>query len=471
MDQLPSTLTPADINLTPTTEALITNPKPVWGRLFPTLTSLSAYDLQGPTFKLGKREDCDCVLTNDTLGNKLDNISREHFIITKEASQPVCIRDLSKNGTFLNGEKIGRKKSRILQNDDEISIGFQGLKVFIYKNFDGSRDIFLPLILQKKYYASKFLGKGACGEVRLIFDKRTCRPYAIKKIIKARSSQTYDMNNINAIQKEIRILENWTNHVSNLFSIIYCINTFYFNISPQPLIVSTYDIEETPDAFFITMEYMEGGQLGDLIKSCQLKEKHVKYFFHQIEIGLLYLHDNGIIHRDLKAENILLKEKDNLDTIIKISDFGLSKILDNDSLANTRCGTPFYTAPEVIDHAKPFYDRKVDIWSLGVLLYLMLSKELPFMYVKKEVKNNSSKLCHLIYCRSNDTRLLHQLILKGEYSMDEQSWDTVSEEGKDLVQKMLTVSPEGRINLEEISDHPWINEVPPYLYFKNVIEY
>ncbi|GJQ81753.1 putative forkhead associated domain protein [Trypoxylus dichotomus] len=418
MSQLPSTLTPADINLTPETEALITNPGNVWGRLFPTLECLSAYDLKRPTFKLGKNEDCDCVLTDETfIRTKLDNISREHFVITREPGKPVHIQDLSKNGTFLNGEKIGKRKSRILQNDDEISIGFQGLKVFIYKNFQDSKDDFLPSCLHKKYFASKFLGRGACGEVRLIFDKRTCRPYAIKKIIKAKSFGKQCMNNSSAIQKEIRILKDWANH---------------------PFIINMYDIEETPDAFFIAMEYMEGGQLTNLIKSGQLMEKHVKYLFYQIVVGIGYLHENGIIHRDLKPENILLKEKDSLDTIVKISDFGLSKILDNESLANTRCGTPFYIAPEIVDPTQPFYDRKVDIWSLGVLLYYMLSQELPFA--------------------PSDIKLLSQLVLKGQYNMDQPVWNSVTEDAKDLVQNMLTVRPENRINLEEISDHPWIGQ-------------
>ncbi|KAI4457144.1 ovarian-specific serine/threonine-protein kinase lok-related [Holotrichia oblita] len=418
ISQLPSTLTPADADLTPRTASLILNPGNTWGRLFPTLSTLLAYDLNKASFKLGKTESCDCVLSTDTfIKTKLDNISREHFIIKKEDDKPIYIQDLSKNGTFLNGEKIGRKKKRILQNDDAIAIGYQRLKVFIYKTFENAVDDFLPPSLQRKYYLSRLLGRGACGEVKLIFDKESCRPYAVKRIIKARSSKIFDMNHVKFIQKEIKILREMAHH---------------------PFIVKIHDVEETPDAFFLAMEYMEGGVLTDAITERRIPENEVKYFFYQILLAVSYLHDNGIIHRDIKADNILLKEKDNPNTIVKISDFGLAKILEQESVANTRCGTPNYIAPEILDKNKIFYDRKVDIWSMGVLLYLMLSQELPFI--------------------ASDISTLNKLIKKGRYSMKKPIWDEISTEAKDLIQKMLNISPEERIHLEVISDHPWIDQ-------------
>ncbi|KAK9739382.1 FHA domain [Popillia japonica] len=416
MSQLPNTLTPADYELTPGTASLISNPGNIWGRLFPTLECLSAYDLDKSSFKLGKTDTCDCILNTDTfIETRLDNISREHFEIKKEEGRPVYIVDLSKNGTFLNGEKIGRQRKRILQNDDAISIGYQALKVFIYKNFESGTDNFLPPTLQRKYYLSRLLGRGACGEVKLAFNKETCRPYAIKKIIKARSSRIFDMNHVNFIQKEIRILENMARH---------------------PFIVTVYEVEEALDAFFLTMEYMAGGTLSDLLVERQLPEYQVKFFFYQILIAVSYLHDNGIIHRDIKADNILLDDKDNPNTIVKISDFGLSKILEKESMANTRCGTPTYMAPEILDKTKIFYDRKVDVWSMGVLLYYMLSQSLPF--------------------NASDISSLYKLIKRGRYSTEGPIWDRISADAKDLIRRMLNIYPEERINLEEISDHDWI---------------
>lgn len=157
-----------------------------------------------------------------------------------------------------------------------------------------------------------------------------------------------------------------------------------------------------------------------------------KYVFKQIVLGLQYIHSKNIIHRDLKLENILI---DNLGTV-KICDFGVSKHLHNeDSKASECCGTPAYMAPEVIiagqsndkkkkkkvKEAKP-YGKECDIWSLGVVLYTMLYGQLPF--------------------RGVSTREIKDRVLAGKFALK----NPVSKAGQDLLEQMMQMEPEDRLN-------------------------
>lgn len=127
------------------------------------------------------------------------------------------------------------------------------------------------------------------------------------------------------------------------------------------------------------MEYLEGGELTDRILTIQpLPEATVKHLFYQIVQAVQYLHSRGITHRDLKPQNVLLVSHATK-TRVKVSDFGLSKlIVDDGSFLRTVCGTPYYAAPEIWDENHAVYDKKVDVWSLGVILYYMLEQDLPF---------------------------------------------------------------------------------------------
>lgn len=154
-------------------------------------------------------------------------------------------------------------------------------------------------------------------------------------------------------------------------------NLYYIDFLFQPNIVSVREIVETNECVYIVLEYMAGGELNNLITSLiPLREDEVKALFYQIVLAVQYLHSQGITHRDLKPENVLLKAH-KVDTTLKITDFGLSKIIhDEDDLMKTICGTPCYVAPEIL--RGKVYDQQVDIWSMGVILYYMLSQELPF---------------------------------------------------------------------------------------------
>jgi serine/threonine-protein kinase Chk2 len=331
-------------------------------------------------------------------------------------NEMVYIIDLSKNGTFVNGSKIGRNQKLIIHNNDEIAVGQPNVKVYMFNcniNYDNA-----PPEVRRKYFISKVLGQGAFGEVRLALDKRTFEQYAIKKITKGRSSTRVigQASHPQKIKTEVEILKSLS----------------------HPFIIKMREVFETDDSVFLILEYMKGGELtGRILSATPFPESEVKFIFYQIMLGVRYLHANGVTHRDLKPENVLL-HSDGSYPLAKISDFGLSKIMENISAMETTCGTIAYVAPEVLNHLKR-YNKQVDVWSLGVILFYMLSKTLPFT--------------------GPDRIAISRKILKGEILWDAKSWRGVSMTSRDLVRQMLTVDPNARISIERIFDHKWIAEV------------
>ena len=154
-------------------------------------------------------------------------------------------------------------------------------------------------------------------------------------------------------------------------------------------------------------------------------------------------HERNIVHRDIKPENILLQDK-NLH--IKLADFGLAKIIGEDSFTSTLCGTPSYVAPEILEHTKHRrYTRAVDVWSLGVVLYICLCGFPPF----------SDEL----YTADNPYSLSEQ-IKAGRFDYPSPYWDSVGDPALDLIDRMLTVDVDNRITIDECLEHPWITKQP-----------
>lgn len=184
---------------------------------------------------------------------------------------------------------------------------------------------------------------------------------------------------------------------------------------------------------------MEGGELFERIVKSRISESTVKLYFYQILLAVQYLHDNGIIHRDLKLENVLLSST-NEECCIKITDFGQSKILGETSLMRTLCGTPTYLAPEVLNTAGTGgYSKAVDYWSLGVILFICLSGYPPFS-------------------ESNCTTALKEQITRGLYNFIPAAWNHVSQPAQDLVKKLLVVDPEKRLTTKQALDHSWLQD-------------
>lgn len=152
-------------------------------------------------------------------------------------------------------------------------------------------------------------------------------------------------------------------------------------------------------------------------------------------------HDRGIVHRDIKPENILLTDKD---LHVKLADFGLAKIIGEESFTTTLCGTPSYVAPEILEDSRNRrYTRAVDIWSLGVVLYICLCGFPPF----------SDEL----YSKENPFTLTQQ-IKTGRFDYPSPYWDSVGDPALDLIDRMLTVDTEKRYTIDDCLEHPWTTE-------------
>jgi len=155
-------------------------------------------------------------------------------------------------------------------------------------------------------------------------------------------------------------------------------------------------------------------------------------------LALNYLHQQSITHRDLKPENVLLQLPDTNETLIKITDFGLSRFISEQSMMKTFCGTPNYLAPEVLEsRGEGSYTNKVDVWSLGVILYICLVGYPPFS-------------------DSPDLPPLSDQILKGSYTFPDEYWSGISDEAKNLIQKMMCIDPIQRLSMSQVLEDPWL---------------
>jgi len=200
-------------------------------------------------------------------------------------------------------------------------------------------------------------------------------------------------------------------------------------------VVKCYDAFETDDRLYLILELMSGGELFDrIVDQGHFTEKDAQKVTFKLLAALKYMHDKGIAHLDLKPENMLMASKEP-NAEVKITDFGLSKFFDEQSsLMKTPCGTPGYIAPEVL-HMRG-YNEKCDIWSLGVIVYILLCGFPPFY-------------------ADNDAQLFEK-IKKGQYEFLKPYWDPISAEAKAFVKRMLTVDPAKRPSAEELMADPWL---------------
>jgi calcium/calmodulin-dependent protein kinase I len=256
------------------------------------------------------------------------------------------------------------------------------------------------------------LGEGASAIVRKGIKRDSGETYAIKIIDKSQMGE----NELESLYNELKIM----------------------SIIDHPNIVRVYEYYECHGVVFIVMELMSGGELFDKIVEYEhYTEKQAAETFRPIVDAVRYCHKLGIVHRDLKPENLLYSSNEE-NAMIKVSDFGFAKFLIPKSKEQlfTACGTPSYVAPEIIESKG--YDAKVDCWSLGVILYVMLCGFPPF------------------YADDNNT--LFNMIKTADFEFHSPYWDNVSENAKDLIKKLLVVEPEKRLNTEEILKHPWLTQ-------------
>jgi calcium-dependent protein kinase len=205
----------------------------------------------------------------------------------------------------------------------------------------------------------------------------------------------------------------------------------------HPNIMKVYEYFNIDNYLFIVSELCTGGELFDKIKANKcLSEKVAGYIMKQLLSAVEFCHENNIIHRDLKPENILIESEEEAKKeyfTIKVIDFGTSDKLAKGKMFKQQIGTPLYIAPEVLNNN---YNEKCDLWSCGVILYIMLCGVPPF------TGENDDE----IYCS----------VKRGKINFDEEEWDYVSNDAKDLIKKLLTIDIKKRFSAKEALNHPWI---------------
>jgi serine/threonine protein kinase len=255
------------------------------------------------------------------------------------------------------------------------------------------------------------LGEGIFGSVKLGVEKKTKERVAIK-IIKKKSAKQSD---IELVRTEIDIMK----------------------LCHHPNVVSLLDHFENAEYIFIVMEYIRGGRLTDYMKEKKFNftEKRAAELIYELALGVKYLHKYGIVHRDLKPDNIMLTEA-NDEGHIKIMDFGLSKILGKKEKVTEGFGTLTFVSPEVL--IRQPYNKEVDIWSIGVILYLMLSGELPFDD------------------EEDDEQKIAKSIVYNELKFTSKKFNNKSKEVIQLIKECLTKDPKDRIKVDDILKSDWI---------------
>jgi len=267
----------------------------------------------------------------------------------------------------------------------------------------------LETIFTDQYELGRFLGKGAFSIVFEAKHKKNKTIHAVKIIKK------------DLVKADSRSQERLKNEIEILQSISH------------PHIIPLHNILETPINLYLIMELVKGGELFDkIVSKGYYSEKEAASVIKNVISAIDYLHRSNIAHRDLKPENLLLKEED--ETHVMISDFGLSRVLGDTSMAYTACGTPYYVAPEVV--LGKGYGKEVDLWSIGVITYFLLAGFPPFMGdTLREIVNQITNL---------------------DYEFPSPYWDLVSNNAKNFIRGLLTLDPNVRLTSQQALNHPWI---------------
>ncbi|KAG9402870.1 hypothetical protein AC1031_006413 [Aphanomyces cochlioides] len=207
----------------------------------------------------------------------------------------------------------------------------------------------------------------------------------------------------------------------------------------HPNILRLFDFFDEEHFYYIVTEYLEGGELFKrLVEKSYYTQQDAKNVVKTLLETIKYCHDMGIAHRDLKPENILLTSIYD-DASVKLADFGLAVEHHNGNSMVTRCGSPMYLAPEILDIGAP-YGKECDIWSIGVIVFMLLSGCPPFY--------------------DDNIAGLYSKIKAGQYEFDPYYWKHVSNEAKDFISRMLVVNPAERATAAELLQHEWIREPP-----------
>uniref|UniRef100_K3W6K2 Protein kinase domain-containing protein n=1 Tax=Globisporangium ultimum (strain ATCC 200006 / CBS 805.95 / DAOM BR144) TaxID=431595 RepID=K3W6K2_GLOUD len=281
----------------------------------------------------------------------------------------------------------------------------------------GLADVHSVAMFHSLYDVGDLIGRGAFSMVYLCRRKATQQIFAVKVINKMLCVKK------KTLRDEITVL----------------LRVKHANI------ISLEEVYESEQELLLVMERVTGGELFERIVQVGVySERQAAEIVANLLSALNYLHSCNIVHRDIKPENILLASHDSAE--VKLSDFGIAKVLEEEGedarsrgRAYTSCGTDYYVAPEVLKGEG--YDNKVDLWSLGVVVYIMLCGFPPFMEDESSFES------------------VYEKIRSGVLEFPAPYWTNISEEGKDLIRKLLNVVPHERYSAAQALEHPWIKGV------------
>eukprot|EP01095_Lingulamoeba_sp_RSL-Kostka_P014432 TRINITY_DN62_c0_g1_i2.p1 TRINITY_DN62_c0_g1~~TRINITY_DN62_c0_g1_i2.p1 ORF type:complete len:337 (-),score=134.15 TRINITY_DN62_c0_g1_i2:105-1115(-) len=315
-------------------------------------------------------------------------------ILSKESDNST-----KQNNTNNSNEENNNNEKTENHDEEENSIGEIKL--------DDDEEILRNEDIDDFYEMGKEIGRGGFSVVIEGIDRKTKEKFAIKCIKKT----MVEGDDIKLLRREIKIMKK-VNH---------------------PNILKLFEVFEDDEEFFLVMELVDGKELFDkIVEKGQYSEQDAANIVRQIVSAVDYLHANGIAHRDLKPEN-LLSAGDEEEEKIKIADFGFSKNFGEEKLM-TSCGSPGYVAPEVLTCES--YDKGVDMWSVGVIIYILLCGYPPFY--------------------ADNAPALFKKIMDVTYDFDDVSWDDVSEDAKNLIRHLLVKEPSERYTAKQCLDDPWV---------------
>ncbi|XP_058208440.1 CBL-interacting protein kinase 2-like [Rhododendron vialii] len=262
-------------------------------------------------------------------------------------------------------------------------------------------------VLMQRYELGRVLGQGTFGKVHFARNLETGMSVAVKIIDK---EKVFQVGLIEQIKREISVMR----------------------LVKHPNIIQLYEVMATKSKIYFVIEYVKGGELFNRVAKGKLKEDVARRYFQQLISAVDFCHSRGVYHRDLKPENLLLDENGNL----KVSDFGLSALAETkrqDGLLHTTCGTPAYVAPEVISR-KGYDGSKADIWSCGVILYVLLAGYLPF----------------------HDSNLIEMYRKIGKAEFKFPNWFSL--EVRKFISKILDPNPNTRVSIHRITESSWFRK-------------
>jgi len=388
------------------------------------------------------------------------HVSSLHFRIYRDDQQRFFVEELSSSGCFINNQLVKKNEHRALRHGDAIKIAPNATTESPFASFilqdrvqvmtkhseNGASIVAKGMTMAtgsssdrpkgegnvegmlngktedwvaRNWDIRHELGSGNFSAVRLGVDvKDKGRQYAMKMVDKK--------NFLQFQQKRESVLE-LHDEANTMMSL------------KHPNIVRCYLWFQTEAHLYMALELVQGGDLLHcLLDDGAFPENQAARLFNQICDAVRYLHtEKQLVHRDLKPENILLTTKDRDTMVPKLADFGLARTNMKSRDCRTFCGTPNYFAPEVItsfssDSKSAGYGKQVDMWSLGVILYILLSGIPPF-----------------------EEEQLYRQIVEGKYEFDVEEWNCITLEAKGFVKQMMTVDPVERINIHQALDHPW----------------